>query len=130
MPVSLSTILKQNSAQGTRYTVTRPLTALVAICLPSAVGAFAVGAPIWVGTSFAIAGLLALLVHLSTYIYCVINDRDAVRKETFTLQQPTVEKSLIAPHDIATLSAAKTNLIDNQIMESSASEAKLLERTE
>lgn len=129
MPVSLSTILKQSSATGSRYTITRPLTALIGICLPSAIGAFAVGAPFWVGASFAIAGLLVLLVHLSTYVYCLINDRDAIRKETFIIHPPTVEKSLIA-QDVTALSSAQTKFIDDQIASRSPHDVKRLEPTD
>jgi hypothetical protein len=128
MSISLNTIVKQGSAEGSRYTVTRPLTALVAICLPSAIGAFAVGAPLWIGTSFTIAGLLVLLVHLCTYIYCVVNDRDAIRKEHFAIRQPEIEKSLIA-HDISKLSNLETALLDEPLT-NPISGTKLLEPTE
>jgi len=129
MPVSLSTIMTQNSAKGSRYTVTRPLTALFAISLPSAIGAFAVGAPLWVGSSFAIAGLLVLVVHLATYVYCVINDRDAIRRESFTIDPPAIEKSLTVD-DISTLSAAKTKFIDDHTTTSPTSNVRLIEPAE
>ena len=129
MDVSLSTILKQSPAQGSRYTVTRPHTALFAISLPSAIGAFAVGAPWWIGASFAIAGLVILAVHLTTYIYCLINDRDAIRKESFTINLPAIEKSLTA-HDVPALSTARNGYLDDHRAGHSPSNVKVIEAAE
>jgi hypothetical protein len=62
MPFSLTTTQREGEARGARYTVTRPLFALICLLFPCAIIAFAVGAPYWLGVGLAAAGGLVLLV--------------------------------------------------------------------
>jgi hypothetical protein len=62
----------------------------------------------------------------------VVNDRDAIRKEKFIVQQPAIEKSLTAS-DVAELSARDQILIDDPVSAArsiNAAESKLLEKAE
>jgi hypothetical protein len=80
------------AAQGSRSTVLRPLAWLFAICAAAIVAAVEVKAPQWVVVVFVIALALTVILYLSAYVYCLFNDRDALRSETYSIHKLAIEK--------------------------------------
>jgi hypothetical protein len=85
-------MLQSAAAQGSRSTVLRPLAWLFAICAAAIVASIEVKAPQWVVVVFVIALAPTVVLYLSAYVYCLFNDRDALRSETYSIHKMAIEK--------------------------------------
>jgi hypothetical protein len=90
-----ATLLRHAAEQGSRSTVLRPLGWLLAICASAVVASIEVKSPQWVVLMFAIMTSLTVILYLSAYVYCLFEDRDALRSETYSIQKLAIEKGYI-----------------------------------
>ena len=51
--------------------------------------------PIWLTIMLAVIFCLGVAVFFFVYIYCLINDRDSLRSEKFTIQKLAIEKGIM-----------------------------------
>ncbi len=91
----ISGLLHQATSQGSRSTVLRPLGWLAAICVSGLFGCLEFKAPSWITTLFAAMTALVVLFYLSSFLYCLFNDREALRSETYSIQKLAIEKGFV-----------------------------------
>lgn len=92
MPIWFSSMLQSAAAQGSRSTVLRPLSWLLAIGAAAVVATIEAKAPQWVVAVFVVVCALTVFIYLCAYLYCLFNDRDALRSETYSIQKLAIEK--------------------------------------
>jgi hypothetical protein len=91
----ITALLQQATAQGSRSTVLRPLGWLAAICVSGLFGCLEFKAPSWITTLFAGMTALVVFLYLASYLYCLFNDREALRSETYSIQKLAIEKGFV-----------------------------------
>jgi hypothetical protein len=95
-PIELiRSFLQQASVQGSRSTVLNPIGWAFALVLSALLASAWAQAPFWVVVLFAVFASLILIVFLISYIYCMVNDRDALRSERFSLSKMAIERSVV-----------------------------------
>lgn len=87
--------LHQNLAKGSRSTVLKPLGWMITICISATLYAAFLNLNVWIVSLFAVFCGLTMLLYLGAYIYCLLNDKDALRSETYTIQKMAIEKGFI-----------------------------------
>src|SRR5687768_14492835 len=90
----LKTLLQQATTEGTRSTALKSLGWLIAMLLPSTLGAFALETPNWLGVSLAVATGVSVTLYLFAYVYLLRTDRDALRSERYSLTKLAIEKGV------------------------------------
>jgi hypothetical protein len=99
--------LEQATAKGTRATVLKPLSWMMAILISATLSAFWLKTPYWLGVTFAMFTGLTMLLYLFTYIYCLFKDKDALRSETYSIQKLAMEKGFFGDDIIGRLKPAE-----------------------
>jgi hypothetical protein len=87
-------LLQQASAQGSRSTAINPITWAFATVLSAVLGSIAVHAPASITIALSVFAGVLLVTFIFAYVYLLINDRDALRSERFTLSKMAIERSL------------------------------------
>ena len=91
----ITSLLQHATAEGSRSTVLRPLSWLAGICVVGLLGCLEFKAPDWITDMFAVMIALAFLLFIGAYIYCLMNDREALRSEKYSIQRLAIEKGLL-----------------------------------
>lgn len=91
----LKALLSQSDASGSRSTILRPLTWFIGILFVILITLFKIQAPDWI--CYILTGIIVAIVLLFgfAYIYCLFNDRDALRSESFTIRKMEIEKGIM-----------------------------------
>jgi hypothetical protein len=87
----VSMLREQMNATLSRSDVLRPLASLVGIIAIACVVLSYVKAPEWLLTVCGICFLGVILLYAASYIYCLFNDRDALRSEKYSLHKMAIE---------------------------------------
>ena len=98
-------LLRQQLDSASRSDALRPLAWLVGLLVTAVIGLTWAGAPWW---SLAITGtLLACAVGLYgfAYVYCLFNDRDALRSDKFAIQKLAIERGVYGDDLVGTFVA-------------------------
>ncbi len=90
----IKAFFQQATIYGSRSTVFKPIVGMLSLLIPGTLGAFYLGAPMWVGTVFAILAVLAVTLFLFTYVYFMFKDPDALRSEKYSLHKMAIERGL------------------------------------
>ncbi|MCA1626194.1 MAG: hypothetical protein LC778_20860, partial [Acidobacteria bacterium] len=88
-------LLQQASTSGSRSTAMKPLTWLVGILIVGVISLAASGATFWLLVTVAFLLVIAVVAFMSSYIYFMVKNPDALRSERFTLSKMKIEKNLI-----------------------------------
>ena len=78
-----------------RSTVLQPLEWLVGLTLGAVVLAVQAKAPSWLLVTLVIASLSEVGFFFATYVFLLLNDRDALRSERFGLGKMALEKGIM-----------------------------------
>jgi len=103
----VTTLLQQATAYGSRSTVLRPLSWLIAICLAGVIGLQESKSPAWIVSTFALISVLACALFFGAYVFCLVKDRDALRSETYSIQKLAIEKGYIGDSAIGMLEGSR-----------------------
>lgn len=78
-----------------RSTALKPVVWMTAILTPATVATAIIEAPEWMRIFFCAATGFSVLLYLVTYVYLLVNDRNALRSEKYLLEKvPTGKPSL------------------------------------
>jgi hypothetical protein len=96
VPLKLfASLFEQATIQGSRSTVLRPLGWVTSVCGACLLGAVYEKAPAWVVVLFGAAEAGAVLLYFGAYIFCLVEDRDALRSETYSIQKLAIQRGFI-----------------------------------
>ena len=84
-------LLSRSDASGSKSTILKPLTWFLALIIGGILTLLKFGSPIWLTIMLAVIFCLGVAVFFFVYIYCLINDRDSLRSEKFTIYNPQNE---------------------------------------
>ena len=91
----MSGLLQQATAQGARSTILRPLASLFAICVAGFLICMQIRANFWAGLLFAVMTVVTFVLFIGAYVYCLFNDREALRSETYSIQKLAIERGFV-----------------------------------
>jgi hypothetical protein len=89
----VSMMREQMNATLLRSDVLRALIWPLGILMLATLGLVHAGAPHWLLVVFSVLFVLCALLYGASYVFCLINDRDSLRSEKYSLTQDKV-----APH--------------------------------
>jgi hypothetical protein len=101
----IAAVLQQATAQGSKSTVLRPLGWLAGICVTALLGCIRFKAPDWIGIPVLCFLGLTILLYLTSYVYCLLTDKEALRTETYLIQKTAIEKGVYGDSTLGTLIA-------------------------
>ena len=130
MQYALTSLLQRALAQESKSTALKPLAWLVGLCFVAAICAFKFESPYWIGSSFAVAGIVSVIFYLGAYVFFALKDRDALRSEKFYIQKLAIQKGIIGDDIIGTAVRAEFLEDVTDIKAVSASESKMLGEAE
>ena len=78
----------------------RPLGWLATICGAILFGVIEAKADAWIVAVFVTATVLSVILYMVAYVYCLINDREALRSETYSIQKLAIEKGLLGDSNV------------------------------
>lgn len=91
----MSLLKEQMTATLARSDVLRPIGWLIASLLAALVLSAWVHSADWLLACEAVMLVLSILLYLGAYIFCLLNDRDALRSEKYSLNKMAIEKRLV-----------------------------------
>jgi membrane protein YdbS with pleckstrin-like domain len=123
-PGLIRAFLEQATTTGSKTTVLKPLAWMMAICISATLSAVYFSSKEWVVILFAVFAGLTMTMYLIAYLYCLINDRDALRSESYKIQKMAIEKGFVGDSSMGVISL-DNNESDLIIGESSSSSGEL-----
>jgi hypothetical protein len=91
----LAALLQQATAQGSRSTVLRPLTGLIAALGILWLGALEFQAPNWMIVTLFAGVVCVVILFLGTYVYCLLKNPEMLRTEKYSIQKLAIEKGFV-----------------------------------
>lgn len=91
---TIKELFERSDTSGSKSTILKPLTWFLSILIGGLLFSIQLNAPIWVTIFFSIVLGVIILLFLFAYIYCLFNDRDALRSEKYSIQKMAIEKGL------------------------------------
>ena len=88
-------LLSRSDASGSKSTILKHLTWFLALIIGGILTLLKFGSPIGLTIMLAVIFCLGVAVFFFVYIYCLINDRDSLRSEKFTIQKLAIEKGIM-----------------------------------
>ena len=85
-------LLRHAIIYGSRSTVLRPLGWLIGILATLAFAGMHLQIPIWMNVVIFALLSLGVTLYLRAFFYCLLNDREALRSEKYSLQKLAIEK--------------------------------------
>lgn len=95
----IKSLLSHSDASGSRSTILKPLNWLLTILLGFAITSYHLRLPKCFTYILVGIFILTILIFFFTYLYCLFNDRDALRSETFSLRKMEIEKGFFGDSD-------------------------------
>ncbi len=86
----VSVLREQMNTALSRSDILRPLTWLVALFLFGTIGLLTAHAEEWMLLGMGSLLGLTVLLYLSAYVYCLINNPDALRSERYSIQKMAI----------------------------------------
>jgi hypothetical protein len=80
---------------GSRSTILKPLGVALSMLLSATILAFYLKLPSILGVVFSAFTGITLTLYLVTYVYCLINDRESLRSEKYSIQRLAIEKGFV-----------------------------------
>lgn len=95
----IKSLLSHSDASGSRSTILKPLTWLFSILLASMIISLQNKLLNWF--CYIIAGIIIItfVFFIFAFVYCLLNDRDALRSEKFSLRKMEIENGLYGDSD-------------------------------
>lgn len=90
----VSMLREQMHASLSRSDVLRPLAWLVLILTTGTLTCVLAKAPEWLLISMAVLLFLSIVLYIISYLYCLFNDRDALRSEKYSLHKMAIEHGM------------------------------------
>lgn len=87
--------LEQATAKGSKSTILKPLGWMMGICISATLTSAHFKLHEWVIYLFAGFSCVTMALYLVAYLYCLFNDRDALRSETYSIQKMAIEKGFV-----------------------------------
>jgi hypothetical protein len=87
----VSTLREQMNATLSRSDVLKPLAWLIGILATLTVLAAIGKAPTWLLIIFSSLLTVSICLYVGAYVFCLLNDRDALRSETYSLNKMAIE---------------------------------------
>lgn len=108
-PNLIRAFLEQASAKGSKSTVLKPLGGMMAICISASLSAVYFKSPSWLLILFSIFAGCTMSLYLIAFLYCLFNDRDALRSESYTIQKMAIEKGFVGDSNIGIIPLENIN---------------------
>lgn len=89
-----SALREQMHASLSRSDILRALIWPIGILMTGIVGLVGTGAPHWLLVLFSALFVGGMMLYGGAYLYCLINDRDSLRSETYTLHKMAIEHGI------------------------------------
>jgi hypothetical protein len=110
----VSLLREQMHASLSRTDVLRALIWPIAILLIAILGLAYEKAPDWLIVILTIMFILSLLLYGASYVFCLLNDRDALRSEKYSLHKIALEHGLVGDSSTGLMDLdANPKLVDN-----------------
>lgn len=106
-------LLSRSDASGSKSTILKPLTWFLALIIGGILTLLKFGSPIWLTIMLAVIFCLGVAVFFFVYIYRLINDRDSLRSEKFTIQKLAIEKGIMGD-DVTGIAPLSNNRQPNE----------------
>lgn len=90
----IKALLSQSDASGSKSTILKPLTGLIAVFGIIFLSALKIGAAAWVYCIITIMISLTFILFLFAYVFCLLKDRDALRSEKFSIRKMEIERGI------------------------------------
>lgn len=90
----VQSFLQQATEQESRSTVLKPLGWMMALLVGGMITAFYLTSPPWVGILLGIFAGITMGLYLFAYVYCMFTDKDALRSETYSIQNSHLRRAL------------------------------------
>jgi hypothetical protein len=88
-------VLLRSAASGSRTSALAPLHWLLGLVLAAFIASLTFNAPTWARVLFATLSTAIVVLDAAAYVYLLLNDRDALRSERFTIEKMRIEHGLI-----------------------------------
>ena len=88
-------LLQTSDASGSKSTILKPLTWLLSILIGGICALLYAKAPDWILILLSVTFALTIILLFGAYVYCLINDKDALRSETYSIQKMAIERGVI-----------------------------------
>lgn len=105
-------LLSRSDASGSKSTILKPLTWFLALIIGGILSLLKFDSPVWLTIMLATIFCLGVAVFFFVYIYCLINDRDSLRSEKFTIQKLAIEKGIMGDDVIGIIPSSNNCLPD------------------
>ena len=87
--------LSHSAASGSKTTALSPLHMMLALVLSGFLVSALSNLPTWVISFFGYASAGVLMLEAGAYVYLLVNDRDALRSERFTIAKMRIERGVM-----------------------------------
>ena len=91
----VAAFLQQAARQGSRSTILRPLGWLIAILAALLTVTIRLDAAEWMKASITTLVCSSVVLYLCAYVYCLLNDKEALRSEKYAIQKLAIKKGFI-----------------------------------
>lgn len=111
----IKAFMQQANATGSKSTILKPLGWMMAICISATLTSTYFKSETYIVNIFLGFSILTMILYFTTYIYCLINDRDALRSETYSIQKMALEKGFVGDNmsGIKDFSNTNSTMIEN-----------------
>lgn len=103
---TVAALREQMQANLSRSDVLKALIWPMGILLTATLGSVAVKAPIWLTVIFTVLFVLVALLYGSAYLFCLLNDRDALRSERYSLHKLAIEAGVYGDSRVGLIDAS------------------------
>ena len=95
----MNSLLNHASVDGSKSTVLKPLGWALVMIFPTIIASAYLKVDEWITIMFSISFGLILFMYLSSYVYFMLTDSDALRSEKYSLKKMEIQKTLIGDSD-------------------------------
>lgn len=113
MFIGVRELFSHSDASGAKSTILKPLTWFLALIIGGILLLLQFSSPIWLIIMLAVIFCFGVVIFFFVYIYCLMNDRDSLRSEKFTIQKLAIEKGITGDDIIGIISPSNNCLQDN-----------------
>jgi hypothetical protein len=101
----VAALREQMHATLSRSDVLRALVWPMGILMTFTLGLVVVHAPIWLLATFGTLAAMSTILYGASYIFCLLNDRDSLRSETYSLNKMAIEHGIYGDSRIGIVEA-------------------------
>jgi hypothetical protein len=94
------------NATLSRSDVLKPLAWLIGLLVVATTSLVFAKAPEWLLVSIVVSLLGSVFLYVGAYVFCLVNDRDALRSEKYSLHKMAIEHGIYGDSDAGVITVA------------------------